>query len=116
MNKNTVGIHILAEFRTKKYLEDIKAYTVLIQEIAKRYKVQIVGSSEFVFDTNGYTATFLLAESHINVHTWPEYELVHLDLFMCNYQNDNSIKVKKIFAKIQEFFGPYKTNSTVINR
>jgi hypothetical protein len=32
------------------------------------------------------TATVLLAESHLCVHTWPEQRAVTLDVYVCNFQ------------------------------
>jgi S-adenosylmethionine decarboxylase len=42
----------------------------------------------------GATAFALLAESHISVHTWPEYENVVVDVFTCGSSEhlDNLIK------------------------
>lgn len=35
------------------------------------------------FSPYGVTATATLAESHIAIHTWPEYEYFAADLFFC---------------------------------
>lgn len=35
------------------------------------------------FSPHGVTATATLAESHIAIHTWPEYEYFAADLFFC---------------------------------
>ena len=31
----------------------------------------------------GVTGVVLLAESHISIHTWPEFEFAAIDIFMC---------------------------------
>ena len=42
----------------------------------------------FCFDENqGITGVIVLAESHINIHTWPELEFAALDIFMCGKTN-----------------------------
>ena len=40
----------------------------------------------------GVTATVLLAESHLCVHTWPELQAVTLDVYVCNFGGDHSAK------------------------
>lgn len=37
----------------------------------------------------GVTATVLLAESHLCVHTWPERAAVTLDVYVCNFGGDH---------------------------
>ncbi|MDR2411800.1 MAG: S-adenosylmethionine decarboxylase [Candidatus Peribacteria bacterium] len=31
-----------------------------------------------------------LTESHISIHTWPESKFLTLDVYVCNYNDDNS--------------------------
>lgn len=35
----------------------------------------------------GITGVLLLAESHISIHTWPEYGFAAADVFLCGSQN-----------------------------
>jgi len=35
------------------------------------------------FEPGGYTGFLLLAQSHATIHTWPEDELVSIDVFAC---------------------------------
>jgi len=34
-------------------------------------------------DFGGFTGMLVLSESHASVHTWPEYSLATLDVYMC---------------------------------
>ncbi len=43
-----------------------------------------------VLGPGGVTATVLLAESHLCVHTWPEQQAVTLDVYVCNFGGDHS--------------------------
>ena len=36
---------------------------------------------------HGVTGVLMLAESHISVHTWPEYRYAAFDIFMCRGSN-----------------------------
>ncbi|MDZ7921347.1 adenosylmethionine decarboxylase [Rhodoferax sp.] len=52
----------------------------------------------------GVTATVLLAESHLCVHTWPEQRAVTLDVYVCNLGGDHSAKAHALLAALLELF------------
>lgn len=54
----------------------------------------------------GVTATVLLAESHLCVHTWPETAAVTLDVYVCNFGGDHSAKAQALMAALQGLFKP----------
>jgi S-adenosylmethionine decarboxylase len=49
------------------------------------------------FPGAGYTAVVCLTESHVSIHTWPEHNVATFDVFLSNFENDNSGKVKLFF-------------------
>lgn len=54
----------------------------------------------------GVTATVLLAESHLCVHTWPEQAAVTLDVYVCNFGGDHSTQARALLAKLVDLFAP----------
>jgi S-adenosylmethionine decarboxylase len=54
----------------------------------------------------GVTATVLLAESHLCVHTWPEQQAVTLDVYVCNFGGDHSAKAQALLTDLQTLFDP----------
>ena len=38
-----------------------------------------------------------LAESHLAIHTWPESRRVTLDVYVCNFTEDNTAKAEQLF-------------------
>lgn len=87
-----------------------------IESILKLEDVQLLGHLTSDFDNDSYTAVFSLAESHISIHTWPEKNTVQLDVFLCNYMNDNTKKAQRIFEAICEFFDPYELEIKKVKR
>lgn len=81
-------------------------YDILVQT-AQIAKVTVVGSLDRSFTPQGYTAILVLEESHLSIHTWPEYNHVSIDLYSCNLQTDfHAIKdflVEKFQAVITKF-------------
>ena len=64
----------------------------------------------------GVTATVLLAESHLCVHTWPEKSAVTLDVYVCNYGGDHSEKARALMASLMQLFSPSKVSVNALER
>lgn len=47
-------------------------------------KLNVVEKSSFTFDPVGITLVYILSESHLAVHTFPEKNLICIDLFTCS--------------------------------
>lgn len=43
----------------------------------------VLDTSHVVFPNGAITLVLILAESHLSVHTWPEENMVAIDLFSC---------------------------------
>ncbi len=54
----------------------------------------------------GVTATVLLAESHLCVHTWPEQAGVTVDVYVCNFGADHSNKAQALMDALVALFAP----------
>lgn len=85
MNRAQLGKHILVEFYNcdKKILNDIDKIEIYMNEAAKAAKATIVQSVFHVFNPHGISGAIIIMESHITIHTWPEYGYAAVDLFTC---------------------------------
>ena len=61
---------------------------------------------DFDGQPGGVTGMLLLAESHLAVHTWPERRGVTLDVYVCNFQSDNSAKAEALLQAILDALQP----------
>ena len=43
----------------------------------------VLDSSHVIFPNGAVTLVLILAESHLAIHTWPEEDLIAVDLFSC---------------------------------
>jgi S-adenosylmethionine decarboxylase len=43
----------------------------------------VLDTSHVVFPNGAITLVLILAESHLSIHTWPEEDLIAIDLFSC---------------------------------
>jgi S-adenosylmethionine decarboxylase len=64
----------------------------------------------------GVTATVLLAESHICVHTWPEQKAVTCDVYVCNFGGDHSAKARGLMYALVNRFQPEWTEQRSLDR
>ena len=68
------------------------------------------------FNEAGFTGLVLLAESHVAIHTWPEKKGLTLDVYVCNYQDDNSAKARQVFDALVALFQPAEVARQEIER
>ena len=64
----------------------------------------------------GVTATVLLAESHLCVHTWPEQMGVTVDVYVCNFGADHSAKAHALMEAMVALFAPQQALRQVLQR
>ena len=64
----------------------------------------------------GVTATVLLAESHVCLHTWPEEKAVTCDVFVCNFSGDHSAKARGLMFALVNRFQPEWTEQRSLDR
>ena len=65
---------------------------------------------------SGITATILLAESHLCIHTWPEIQAVTLDVYVCNFGGDHSAKAHKLMDTLLAVFKPKSIDRHELHR
>lgn len=64
----------------------------------------------------GVTATVLLAESHVCLHTWPEERAVTCDVYVCNFSGDHSAKARGLMYALVQRFQPEWTEQRSLDR
>lgn len=112
------GLHILSEFTSTQTdkLSKSKSSKDFFRALIARYDLQVVGEIYHDFDGGGFTGVVCLTESHLSIHTWPEYSLATFDIFLSNYKKDNSQKVKEIHQEVLAFFEGVEQQKTEIVR
>ena len=93
------GIHLLGEWyecpaHTPEFTR-AASLRALCLDAVRDAGLTVVGDSFHQFEPQGVTGTVLLAESHLAIHTWPEYGFVTVDVYVCNLATDNSDKAKQ---------------------
>lgn len=87
---NALGRHILAEYYDcdSHVLNDLQLVENSMKEAAVRAGSTIVDSVFRRFAPHGISGVVVIAESHLAIHTWPEYGYAAVDLFTCGENVD----------------------------
>jgi S-adenosylmethionine decarboxylase proenzyme len=115
-----IWLHIIADFKWIDFSKinlDEKILKNLISDLLKKNNLSELWNYYHTFSKkNEITCVVALAESHINIHTWPEKKYISLDIFVCNFWEDNSLKAKKIYQELINFFEPENIEEKIIKR
>lgn len=85
MQLNQLGRHILVEYYNcnEDILRDHKKIEEYMKQAAIEAKATIVESVFHHFNPWGVSGAVVISESHLTIHTWPEYNYAAVDLFTC---------------------------------
>ncbi len=80
-----LGQHILVDLYRcdAELLNDVAYIEEHLKQAAHAAGATIVGSTFHRFSPHGITGVLAIQESHLAIHTWPEYGFAAVDLFTC---------------------------------
>ncbi|NWF52375.1 MAG: adenosylmethionine decarboxylase [Nitrospirae bacterium] len=80
-----LGTHLLIELRdcNPDILKSIEKVKKILISAAKEAKATIIDISFHEFNPFGVSGVVVIAESHLSIHTWPEYCYAAVDIFTC---------------------------------
>jgi S-adenosylmethionine decarboxylase len=64
-------------------VHDLTALTALAVAAVRTGGGHVLDISHVLFPNGAITLVLILAESHLSIHTWPEENMVAIDLFSC---------------------------------
>lgn len=107
---NALGTHLLIEFYNcdREILNDEKVITKLFVDAARKAKATVVEQVFHKFNPHGVSGVVVISESHLAVHTWPEYGYAAVDVFTCGTEIDPWVAQKYIAVGLKS------ENSTAI--
>ena len=109
------GLHLTADLHdchcAAPWLTDAQLLGERCTRAVEAAGLQAVGQLFHTFPATpdgpgGVTATVLLAESHLCVHTWPELRGATLDIYVCNFGADHSAQARALLDTLLALFEP----------
>ena len=115
------GLHLTADLYhcacEASLLSDSAALQDAGVKLATKAGLTVVGEHFHTFsDAGGVTGLVLLAESHLAIHTWPELSAVTLDVYVCNFRDDNSSKAQRLMDTLVTLLAPKTVNRNLLLR
>ena len=101
------GKHFMFDFKEAQRNTDVLSnpwkVEKLIENIAKQINATLLQVHVHPFGTDtGVSAIWIVEESHISIHTWPEYKAAMIDIFTC-WEKADPFKARDFLLK---FFAP----------
>ena len=114
MTMKILGRHIIAELYgvNKELISREKQVKEIMDKVIEEAGIETVGTLYNQFNPHGVTCVVLISESHISIHTWPEYEMVNLDIFTCG----DTQKSDLAFQSFLKHFKPKSYRHYILDR
>lgn len=107
-----LGQHITVDIFEASNLVGEQHIENMMIDCANAAKATILKTHLHPFETNGgVSGMIILAESHISIHTWPEYHFAAMDIFMCGDANP-----ELCLSVIEQCFKPKKMVINTLTR
>uniref|UniRef100_A0A6C0D1X1 Adenosylmethionine decarboxylase n=1 Tax=viral metagenome TaxID=1070528 RepID=A0A6C0D1X1_9ZZZZ len=99
------GKHLICNFKQIENIELLNSIDHLkdmCKIICKTHDFSILQECEHTFSPMGCTFLFLLSESHLSVHTFPEKNYIAFDLYTCREYSDNYIYTNIYYYLVEQ--------------
>ncbi len=93
--------HTVIEARglSRSFLDSSKKLRAACDQFCNEANLKVVERSVHNFKPVGKTVFYVLEESHISMHTWPESGYIHVDLVTCTKNELTPLEMATIFDK-----------------
>jgi len=102
---NALGRHLLIDLQdcNKEALNDLGFLRDAMLSAAIDCGAVVLGESFHRFSPQGVSGVVVIAESHLSIHTWPEYGYAAVDIFTCgttvNPEKAAEVLIEKLGAE-----------------
>lgn len=106
------GTHLLLELWGARHLDSIKDIEKALAAAVKAIKATLLEIRLHRFSPNqGISGVAIISESHLSIHTWPEFDYAAIDIFVCGKVNPY-----KAIPILKKFFCPKSIQISEIKR
>lgn len=103
MQEGLTGRHLLIEILGSSLLNDKVLVENFFRHLANFYGLEIMALQVHQFEPYGLSGLLVMRDSHVAIHTWPEYGYAALDIFVrSNFDPKESVGLVKQYFQAQE--------------
>jgi len=97
-----LGKHVLLDLQgcAPAALSDVAALREIVCDAARAAGATILHVAFNEFQPHGLSGVVVIAESHLTIHTWPEFGLAAVDIFTCGESLDGARAVRHLVASL----------------
>jgi S-adenosylmethionine decarboxylase len=90
MTMKALGIHLLIEFTlcNRQKIDNIDYLESVMSQAAEVAGATVLKTAFQDFNPQGVSGVVVIAESHLTIHSWPEYGYAAVDIFTCGTKVD----------------------------
>lgn len=117
-NSTYSGKHLICDIKNiknKTLMGDLEQLKTLMNDICDKNNYSILKTSEQRFEPQGFSILYLLSESHMSIHTFPEKNYIAFDLYTCRTYADNQI-YNTIYNDLVTIFDSDRDTPIIIDR
>jgi S-adenosylmethionine decarboxylase len=99
---NALGRHLLVELYEcdKEALNNLDLLRDIMIKAAIHCGAVVLGESFHRFSPQGISGVVVIAESHLSIHTWPEFGYAAVDVFTCGTSVDPEKAAELLIEKL----------------
>jgi S-adenosylmethionine decarboxylase len=109
-----LGRHLIAEFADcdSLKLSDESYLEECLNEAVRKSGATIIRSVFHRYNPQGVSGVVVIAESHLSIHTWPEYNYAAVDFFTCG----DSVDPYKAYEYMKEMLNSKMSHLEELDR
>jgi S-adenosylmethionine decarboxylase len=98
-----LGKHVLIELNdcNRDLINDIEYLRTTLSDVARLIGATVIKDTFYQFTPQGISGVVIIAESHISIHTWPEYGFAAVDVFTCGEVIEPKDAVKPLSERLK---------------
>lgn len=115
----SLGKHLICDLhdiQNETLLHSLDGIREILDYLCDTYSFTVLGKLEHQFTPQGCSLVYLLSESHLSVHTFPEKKYIAMDVYTCRDYADNSVYESIYTYLVEQFRADSRYSPVILDR